>query len=92
MESKKIYFKTGDHVAHRDNISLRMEVERIIYKKREMFDGSFKNFCIGVRCRWWIGDEMNKEVYHSNTLIPWDIVEKDGIRGAQNYLNEVRNG
>ena len=50
---EKILFKEGDYVAHRDNISMRMEVERVVYKRREYIDENnkpvVKHFCIGVR-------------------------------------------
>jgi len=90
---EKILFKEGDYVAHRDNISMRMEVERVVYKRREYIDENnkpvVKHFCIGVRCRWWLGEELQKNVFHSNTLIPWEIAEKGQIY-ASRYLESIK--
>lgn len=77
----KRFFKEGDFVAHKENPELKMEVRRIIRsKKRYKREGDKERiFTLGIECGWWVGKELHKDVFHTNSLIPWDVVEQGYI-------------
>lgn len=83
MENRKIYFRDGDEVAHKDNIELRMEVRRILRTRKEDDNGVKKSYTIGIECGWWDGENYCKEKFHTAKLVPWDIA-------AEGYISVIK--
>lgn len=88
----KRFFKEGDLVAHKENLELKMEVRRII-RSRKIYkkEGNKERvFTLGVECGWWVGKELNKDVFHTNSIIPWDVVE-EGFIAVIKYIEARSN-
>ena len=84
----KRFFKEGDYVAHKENAELKMEVRRIIRSKRRYPKEGNKEriFTLGIECSWWVGKELRKDVFHTNSLVPWDIAE-EGYMAILKYFD-----
>jgi uncharacterized protein YodC (DUF2158 family) len=78
MEDRKIYFKEGDEVAHKENIELKMEVRRVIRIVKDE-----KKYIIGIECGWWEDSVYKKEKFHTSKLIPWSVAQ-------QGYVSTVK--
>lgn len=88
----KRFFKEGDYVAHKENPELKMEVRRIIRtKKRYPKEGDKERiFTLGIECSWWVGKDLRKDIFHTNSLIPWDIAE-EGYMAILKYIDARLN-
>ncbi len=104
MENKnaRVHFKEGDEVAHKENLSLKLEVIDIKKTKRKVFgrtkkdkDGKeildesnteMKSFIIGIECGWWVGDDYKTAIFHTKSLVPFDVAQ-DGFVAVQKYLS-----
>lgn len=93
---RKKYFIEGDEVAHKENLSLKLTVDRIIkYKKMVTVYGQKekveKDFISGIRCGWWKKkkneDEYVYGIFHSQHLIPWEIAQQ-GKEKVIEYLQQ----
>jgi len=78
LSPRKKYFVEGDEVAHKDNLKLKLIVERIIkYTKKVTVYGQKekveKSFLSGIRCGWWDKKVWLMKDFHSNHLVPWEI-------------------
>lgn len=75
------HFKEGEDVAHKECLSDKLIVRRII-KKKVKIPGTDKDIdkFIGLECAWWqgSGDEKKyvKSIFHSRELVPWEIAQK----------------
>lgn len=71
-------FREGDLVAHKENIGLRMEVRKVIRTKLKPRSSSEKPrvFINGIECGWWVGEEYQKEIFYTRSLVPWETCEK----------------
>ncbi len=81
-EIQRHYFKEGDEVAHKENLTQMMEVRRLIKKKVKHGDDPKAEqhiFMIGIECGWWQdingAREYRKEIFHTKTLVPFDVAE-----------------
>jgi hypothetical protein len=89
------YFKEGDDVAHKDNLGIKLEVIRVIkeFKKFNTTRGNStlqETRCVikGIECGWWGPDKIYyKNVFHSNSLVPWHIAETDYVT-VMKYMEE----
>ena len=89
---KKIYLVEGDEVAHKENLTLKLLVERVIkYKKFVTVYGQEqkieKDFISGIQCGWWKNEEFVHGVFHSQHLVPWKIAEQ-GKEKVIEYLEQ----
>lgn len=92
MEEKR-YFSASEEVAHKDNLGLKMEVSRVIKEYRNVIHDrgnskvvEKKCFIVGIECKWWDGGKRCIDVFHSKTLVPWDVAEEGHIAVVK-YLN-----
>lgn len=86
----KKWIKEGDPVAHITNIHMKMVVDKLIYRSLNMSEeGEAKLIkCLrGVQCSWFEGEKLRRSVFHSRTLVPWDIALK-GERVVTDFLNQ----
>lgn len=99
----KYYFKEGEEVYHKDNLKVKLIVNRVlkdsvqIRKGFDMKEGKpimeTVIRMIGVECHWWEHSEALNEKqlrtykFHSTELVPKDIVEK-GIEAVKQWLIE----
>lgn len=90
MDNRKKILKEGDEVAHKENITLKLQVIRVIKKKKLMKDGKTKDFVLGILCGWWNDTKYEKETFHTNHLVPWEIAEK-GYVSVISYLEQKHN-
>jgi hypothetical protein len=89
MNDRK-WIKEGMEVAERDNLALKMVVERLLKRTKKVAtykrdaDGNiiYQNKVImeGVECYWW-GTEGEahvkvKEKFHTQRLVPWEVAVK----------------
>lgn len=88
----KYHFKEGEPVVHKDNITHKMVVSRILKESIELIKGfdQAKNEpikkravrMIGIECHWWVTNtiskqqELQKEKFHSTELVPLVEAEK----------------
>ena len=81
---KKFRFKEGSEVAHKDNLSNKMIVTRII-KKSYRYKDFFKTppeektgiKILGIACHWWdTSNQIQRFRFHTQELVPWDIAQK----------------
>ena len=74
-------FKEGDEVSHRENISMKMTVDRILKESIPVYSGKLDDngdmimksgirMC-GIRCRWWVDNKIVIQDFHSREIIPW---------------------
>ena len=89
---RKRFFVEGDEVAHKDNLTLKMTVERIIkYKKMVTVYGKKEKeemeFISGIRCGWWNNNEWKRDDFFSNHLVPWNIAVQ-GTEKVIEYLQQ----
>lgn len=89
----KLFFKEGDDVAHKENITLKLEVKRIVIDKKSFKDDDgtkiTRRHIAGIECGWWNGEDYMKEIFHSNSIIPWDIAML-GHASVMRYLTEKK--
>jgi uncharacterized protein YodC (DUF2158 family) len=84
MRGKK--FREGEEVCHKNNLKLKMTVERILKKTvagkpgvvdlrkvESVEDIEKKIYIIGIECHWWDGDKLAKGKFHSRELVPFNI-------------------
>ena len=90
MEKTKRLFREGDEVAHKENIGLKLQVIKVVRKKKVLSDNKTRDFVLGIQCGWWDGDTYAKEIFHTNHLVPWSIAEA-GYVSVIRYLNEKHN-
>jgi len=78
IKNNKKYLREGQEVAHKENLTTKMEVRKIIrrVKKAKNDEDMDRRFTLGVECGWWNGERYNKEVFHTHTLVPWEIAEE----------------
>jgi hypothetical protein len=88
----KYHFKEGEEVCHKDNLTEKLIVSRVLKESIEINKGfdSEKNEpikkvvvrMIGIECHWWKKDRDSEEKvlmkhrFHSSELIPYFIIEK----------------
>ena len=89
---RKRYFKEGQEVAHKENLSNKMEVRRIIRMTKKAKDKQDidRKLTLGIECGWWNGEAYCKEVFHTNSLVPWEIAE-EGFISVQKYIDSLNN-
>lgn len=88
-EDKSNYLKEGDMVAHKENLDQKLEVRRIIRQKSKINTDNgeaIKVFTRGIECGWWASQtDYKKEVFHTKSLVPWDIAQ-EGFIAVVKYL------
>jgi len=96
----KYKFKEGDEVFHKDNLTEKLIVRRILKESKEILKWNGKEQVkesvikmIGIECHWWSFNketekkELIKDKFHSNELIPKEIVEK----GKEEIVKFINN-
>ena len=91
--STKFYFKEGDEVAHKDNLGVKLTVQRIIKEFKTIRSEKASSTLIerrcmlkGIECGWWGPDKQYyKNVFHSTSLIPFEVAE-EGFVAVEKYL------
>lgn len=101
----KFRFKQTDEVAHIHNLSQKMIVVGAKFRNIEQSTGEFKDKdnpkegfrtekkrkITGISVEWWNSDgELLKNVFHSHSLVPWNIAVK-GEEEAKAWLSEQIN-
>lgn len=76
---EKNWVHEGDPVAHTTNCHMKMTVRRILFRNKSYEDPHDKKKEIrkkilrGIECEWFEGETFRKEMFHSKSLVPWDI-------------------
>ena len=90
-DNRKKYLKEGSEVAHKEALSVKMEVRKIIWRVKKGKQGDMdRRFLLGIECGWWNNGTYNKEVFHTHTLVPWEIAEEGHIAVIK-YLDSLNN-
>lgn len=91
-------FIEGEKVAHISNLKLELFVNRIIFKsvripvikEKEVVDKNVSKI-VGIEVTY--SDPENgkliKNVFHSSTLVPWDIAQKGEIEASKYLENNI---
>ena len=94
--SARYKFSEGEEVAHKENLSLKLTVARILFKSIYLSPSDKSNDhkidhapvkkMIGIECHWWNGNDLRKAKFHSCELVPWSIVMQ-GDKNVKAFLN-----
>ncbi len=67
MKRSRYWIKDGMAVAHIENLSQKLFVQKV-HKEN--------NKVLGVEVHWWHNKELMIHHFHTDELIPWDVVMK----------------
>lgn len=89
------YFKEGDSVAHMDNLSVKLTVQRVVkefktIRSEKATTTLIERRCMikGIECGWWGPDKQYyTNVFHSTSLVPYSVAE-EGYVAVEKYLME----
>jgi hypothetical protein len=93
MKYKKNWIKEGMEVAHKELLSRKMMVVRILRRFRDVhIDGKkeTKSEIIGVECRYKKESDLFLEKFHTRELVPYEIAE-GGFIEVLKFLDEIEN-
>ena len=92
QKNRKLFFKEGDEVAHKENPLLKMEVRRIIRTKlKPRKEGEpDRRFTHGIECGWWGENGYCQEIFHTRSIVPYDVAQM-GFNEIIRWLDAQQN-
>lgn len=96
-------FQRNEEVAHIENLPLKMRVVEVKWKYGEVSTGELtrspegkpvfkkvkKRLIDGILCEWWEGNQLHRQKFHSELLVPWPIAEK-GKQAAEEFVESIK--
>lgn len=65
MIRTKYWIKDGMAVAHIENLSQKLFVQKVHKENSKV---------LGVEVHWWQDKVLQKHMFHTDELLPWDVV------------------
>lgn len=81
MSNSKVKYRTGDEVAHKDNITFKMRVRAAVFEEKRLSH---------IVCDWFEEDIKVKDNFHSKELVLWSIAEQ-GQEFVDSYFKNIEN-
>jgi len=89
MGYEKNWIKPPCDVAHIDNPLLKMRVEQIIRRSKQVGDGKIMDLVVGVKCIYFENGKPRYLICNTKSLIPWEVACM-GPNEILKFRNDVR--